>query len=290
MSILNPSHKPDTLLVESGTVLDQELVRALEGAGFACRVLSVDQLLDNPASVTPDNPLMVVNASAYAGEAPDERAVRAAGLLAGAELELVLHLSSYQVFGGGKRREFSEQDAPAPLDATGSQWLACEEALAEKPHCAVLRLPWVMDISPAALLGRVLAAVDEGKALQLDDRAEGNPVTCRTVARVVQAILLQFSAGATPQPMLFQCGASDTCTEAAFAGEVFERARSLREDVAEPVLEPGNGERRSAVLATRHLRYSFGIQPRSWREGLNRLVEVWLEKLGAQTSENPTQH
>nr|WP_255775783.1 sugar nucleotide-binding protein [Microbulbifer sediminum] len=194
----------------------------------------------------------------------------------------LLHISSYRVFAGGAQKRYDEDDDPNTESPNGRQWLACERALASSKSLTVLRFGWMVDRSESALLARVLKALLENRPIAVDDESRGSPVTVADLVRVVVAVVQQLASGAPPAGV-YHYGAADSCTALEFAREAVERAQSfLDEGTAmepEPLAEPvGN---HSAVLACNSLRDVFGIQQRSWRQGLTRQVELWLERLGS---------
>nr|WP_255774801.1 sugar nucleotide-binding protein [Microbulbifer zhoushanensis] len=194
----------------------------------------------------------------------------------------LVHISSYRVFAGGARKRYDEDDEPNAESASGRQWLACEQALAGSDNLTVLRFGWMVDRSENALLARVLQALLENRTIAVDDESRGSPVTIADLVRVVVAVAQQLASGA-PRSGVYHYGAADSCTALEFAREAVERAQSFLDEGSaiepEPLAEPvGN---RSAVLACSSLRDVFGIQQRSWRQGLTRQVELWLERLGS---------
>nr|WP_255771984.1 sugar nucleotide-binding protein [Microbulbifer guangxiensis] len=201
--------------------------------------------------------------------------------LAAANAGPLVHISSYRVFPGGTRKRYDEDDEPAPVSERGELWLACEEALRGSPAVTLLRFGWLVDRSEQALLGRILKGILSGESLALDDQSAGSPVTLADLCRVVVAVVQQLASGA-PRSGTYHYGAADACTALEFGREVLERAQSFYDEDFGVTLEavPGT-ENRSRVLAAEKLRDVFGIQQRSWRQGLTRQVELWLERLGA---------
>jgi dTDP-4-dehydrorhamnose reductase len=192
----------------------------------------------------------------------------------------LLHLSSYQVFPGNARKRYSEDAEPAPSGEAGRFWLACEQALAGVPNLSILRLGWLVDRNADALLGRVLRGLLAGQPLELDDSSRGSPVTVADLVRVVVAMAQQLASGA-PQSGIYHYGAADTCTALEFAREVVERVKSFSAEDFSAQLNALDQTRQSgsAMLASDRLRDVFGIQQRSWRQGLTRQVELWLARL-----------
>ncbi|MCA0902168.1 sugar nucleotide-binding protein [Microbulbifer agarilyticus] len=272
-------YKPDTaVVIGAGNAMDSALQKGLQKVGFRVQLLSAEQFIEGglPDGVRP----IIVNAASCAGgiRMPEAKAVCHA--LLNQSCHAILHLSSYGVFGHVGSRKIDEDAEPDPLSERGRDWFACEQTLTSLDNVSILRLGWQVDRSEQALLGRVIRSLLDGRAVSLDDASLGNPVTVSDLVRVVVAITQQLASGA-PTSGLYHYGSADTCTAMDFGREVVDRMRSLNGDdfAAElTVLEPAEKDR-SYVLACGRLRDVFGIQQRSWRQGLTRQVELWLERL-----------
>jgi len=273
---LHTGYQPDTVaVIGAGSDIDGALQKRLQRVGFRTQLLGMDQLDELRADA------IVINASACAGSDAMADALHVCRELAQKDCRL-LHLSSYQVFAGGERKRYDEEDEPAPLSEAGLQWLACEQALIECAELSVLRLGWMVDRSEDALLGRILRGLVARQPIALDDVSRGSPVTLTDLTRVVVAMAQQLASGA-PVSGIYHYGAADSCTALEFAREVVERAQSFYEDDFTVALDAlPEAPDHSTVLACNKLRDVFGIQQRSWRQGLTRQVELWLERLEAE--------
>ncbi|MFS1524571.1 sugar nucleotide-binding protein [Microbulbifer sp. 2304DJ12-6] len=282
MSELNSGYRPSTVaVITAGNEIDGALQKRLQRAGLRIQLLAPSELEQlRPGSI-------VINASACADAQGMPEALQVARLLAQTLCAHVIHLSSYQVFGGGEPRRYDEDDAADPRARCGQQWLSCERALGALDNLTILRFGWVVDSSRDALLGRILRSFVAGEPIALDGCNSGNPVTALDLARVVVAVSQQLASGACASG-IYHYGSSDSCTAMEFALEVVERARSFYDEERLVQLNPleDSGERRdrSVVLACGKLRDVFGIQQHSWRQGLTRQVELWLERLEAERS------
>lgn len=275
---------PDSVaVIGAGNAIDGALQKRLQRVGFRVQLLGTAELDElRPGAI-------VINASACAGAAGMAGALCVCRELAQKDCSYLIHLSSYRVFAGGARKRYDEEDEPAPASEVGLQWLACEQALVDHPNLSVLRFGWMVDRNEDALLGRILRALVARQPIEVDERSLGSPVTVSDMARVTVAVAQQLASGA-PASGTYHYGSSDSCTALEFAREVVERAQSFYDgdlDVALSAL-PGAGEStdgdNSAVLACGKLRDVFGIQQRSWRQGLTRQVELWLERLEADAA------
>ncbi|WGL18218.1 sugar nucleotide-binding protein [Microbulbifer bruguierae] len=272
-------YQPDTVaLIGAGNAIDGALQKGLQRVGFRVQLLTAEQLTSGQFAARADT--IVINAASCGGSAHMDTARAACEALCAQPFTALLHLSSYGVFGGARRKKIDEDELPSPGSAGGRDWLACEQVLAAQENVSILRLGWQIDRSDRALLGRIIRGLLEGKPVALDDVSRGNPVTVADLARVVVAITQQLASGA-PRSGIYHYGSADTCSAMEFGREVVDRVRSLYgEDFAAELvaLEP-SGDDRSSVLGCGKLRDVFGIQQRSWRQGLTRQVELWLERL-----------
>ena len=279
MPMHHTGYQPDSVaLIGAGNAIDSALQKGLQRVGFRVQSLADDQL-DQLREGT-----LLINAAACGGSANMSRARAICETLPTLSYGALLHLSSYCVFTGGGRKKIDEDEVPAPESRGGQDWLACETVLAAADNVSILRLGWLVDRNEHALLGRVLSALLANKPVSLDNLSRGNPVTVADLVRVTTAIAQQLASGA-PRTGLYHYGSADTCTAMEFGSEVLDRVRSLYgEDFAadiKPLVEAGDTEvmDRSTVLSCTKLRDVFGIQQRSWRQGLTRQVELWLERL-----------
>lgn len=271
-------YQPDSVaVIGAGNYLDAPLQKRLQRVGFRVQLLG-------PADLDQLRPgALVINAACCAGGKSMDRALEVCRELARrADYSHLVHISSYRVFAGGARKRYDEDDEPNAGAGSGRQWLACEEALAGCKNLTLLRFGWMVDRSENALLARVLRALLGHQPIAVDDESRGSPVTVADMVRVVVAVAQQLASGAPPAGT-YHYGAADSCTALEFAREAIERAQSFLDEGSsvepEPLAEPRGNH--SAVLACGKLRDVFGIQQRSWRQGLTRQVELWLERLGS---------
>lgn len=203
----------------------------------------------------------------------------------------VLHLSSYRVFSGEGKVSFGEQDIPVAETDMAQAFASAEQALMSSVDAAlVLRSSWVLSTEGGSLLARLLADFEAGRTTVVSEQWRGTPVMVNDVVRAVFAVTQQIIFGADNWGVM-HFGSSDVCSESVFAHKVkdmveAEAGRQLQLEEVET--EVGN----SAVLELSRLRNSFGIQPRSWRQGLRPAVRRWLERrrlllTQAQTTPEP---
>ncbi|QKX15983.1 sugar nucleotide-binding protein [Microbulbifer sp. YPW1] len=271
-------YQPESVvLIGAGNAIDSALQKGLQKVGFRVQLLGREQLIGDTVSTRSD--AIVINAASCGSAAPGEaRAVCEA--VRELPCTALLHLSSYAVFGRARRKKIDEEEEPAPASERGHEWLACEETFSSVENASILRLGWLVDRSENALLGRVLRSLLDGQPVNLEDVSRGNPVTVSDLVRVTVAIAQQLASGG-PRSGVYHYGSADTCSSMEFGHEVVDRVRSLygEDFAAELVALETEGEDRSSVLSCERLRDVFGIQQRSWRQGLTRQVELWLERL-----------
>ncbi|MFD1218006.1 MULTISPECIES: sugar nucleotide-binding protein [Microbulbifer] len=279
MPMHHTGYLPDSVaVIGAGNAIDSVLHKGLQRVGFRTQLLTaseIDQL--RPGA-------LVLNAACCGGAAHMAEAKEACERLLQQEFHALLHLSSYRVFAGGQRKKLDEEDLPDPDSESGRNWLECERLLLNhaesKGNVSILRLGWQVDRGEKALLGRVIGGLLAGKPVRLDDTSKGSPVTVADMSRVAVAMMQQLASGG-PVSGVYHYGAADQCTAMEFGREVVDRVRSLYGEEFEAELLPLEEERAdsSAILSCCKVRDSFGIQQRSWRQGLTRQVELWLERM-----------
>ncbi|TLM74849.1 sugar nucleotide-binding protein [Microbulbifer harenosus] len=276
-------YQPDTaVLIGAGNAIDGPLQKGLQRVGFRVQLLGLEQIAAAPLGIREGS--LVINAASCAGSARMHEARAVCEALRNQPCAALLHLSSYGVFGRARSRKIDEETAPEPSSEIGRHWLDCERILTGSSPAeygvSILRLGWQVDRSERALLARVIRGLLNHKPVTLDDVSRGNPVTVADLVRVAVAMAQQLASGA-PKSGIYHYGAADNCSAMEFGREVVDRVRSLYgEDYAADLrpVEPAP-EDRSSVLSCERLRDVFGIQQRSWRQGLTRQVELWLERL-----------
>ncbi|WP_428820284.1 sugar nucleotide-binding protein [Microbulbifer sp. MCCC 1A16149] len=271
-------YQPESVvLIGAGNAIDSALQKGLQKVGFRVQLLGREQLAANTLSTRSD--AIVINA-ASCGSAPPGEARAICEAVRELPCTALLHLSSYAVFGRARRKKIDEEEEPSPASERGLEWLACEETFSSVENASILRLGWLVDRSENALLGRVLRSLLDGQPVNLEDVSRGNPVTVSDLVRVTVAIVQQLASGG-PLSGVYHYGSADTCSSMEFGHEVVDRVRSLygEDFAAELVALETEEEDRSSVLSCERLRDVFGIQQRSWRQGLTRQVELWLERL-----------
>ena len=220
-------------------------------------------------------------------ESTRQRLVSAAGVLAEAARQvdcIVMHLSSYRVFGGDNKSSYDEDDVPSPLGPAGDAFLQAEAAVLALPRCICLRLSWVVDTLGDSLFSSLLAKLTTpGPDLQVTHQRRGAPVSTMEVGLVLLGMVNQILCGSDNWGV-FHLASVDSCSSAEFVealADVLEREGELRRQwqVQQLTAEQLESEQEpdSCVLSVRRCRDNFGYQARSWRQGLTAQVRSWLQ-------------
>lgn len=198
--------------------------------------------------------------------------------LAGRQVSVV-HLSSYRVFDGEGRVSHREADVPKADTELARVFAEAEQVITGAVRQSlVLRSSWVLSSEGGSLLARLLADFEAGRATEVSDQLRGTPVLVADVVRAVYAVTQQIIFGADNWGVM-HFGSSDVCSERLFADKV--RDMVLAESGRELQLqEIETATDNSAVLELKRLRDGFGIQPRSWRQGLKPVLHRWLARKG----------
>ncbi len=277
MSIYHTGYQPDSVaIIGADKIIDRTLQNGLQRAGLQVKMLRPEQLGQLHSES------IVINAASCGSDAVALPTVQhICGALQQGSLGRLLHLSSYKVFPAGSRQSFNEYDEPKVNSRGDSGWLHSEQLLAKEHNVSILRLGWQVDCGEDALLGRVLSSALAHKPIALNDSCRGNPATVLDTVRVVVAMVQQLASTA-PASGIYHYGANDSTTALEFGREVIDRVQSLSGNEFAVKVEPlvGKQEYCSEILGCTKLRDVFGIQQRSWRQGLTRQVELWLERFG----------
>jgi len=201
-----------------------------------------------------------------------------------AEIDIpLLHLSSHLVFGGENKTAYDESDRPSPFNDSGRAYLDAERAIEKwMQHFIVLRLSWVVGVEDDNLFGHLLSELSQGRNVEVSAARRGAPTFVADVARVVVAIVRQVLCGAENWGVMHYCS-SEPCTEV----ELAQQLASLLQELGQPcgqISEHTDESQElvaSAVLNGRLCRDSFGIQARSWRQGLAAVIQNYLSNQSA---------
>lgn len=274
------------LITESQSPLGEALCKALENFTYTTVSTSANRIdWGNSERVRvflqETRPDIVINTLMWAGsdgaELPDLRKVMNAFGESGAA---VIHLSSHEVFPTGYQKQaLAENSPPNPDSRRGKQYLAAEKAALRLQNSIVLRLPWLVDW-PGGILDTVCEGLLLEEGFAASDAWYGSPTQISDAVRVIIAMIHQVLCGAENWGV-FHLHTNDFCSEAEFV-DLVKRIlqKELKRSVADYTVAPV--EKRfittNGWLAGNRCTDCFGIQLRSWRQGIKTRVINWLKQ------------
>ena len=270
-----------------------ELVRRAPGLGYEVLAWDLAELditdteaVDHALNVSGAD--VVINAAAYTAvdkaEQEPERAFAAnrdgPAHLATACNRLnipLLHISTDYVYDGRKPGPYREEDPVAPLGVYGASKLAGDEAIGRLlPRHLILRVSWVFGIHGHNFVKTILRLAREREELRIVADQYG----CPTYAGDIADALLELAERTAELDAQQAWGVYHYCGQPAttwhgFTEAIVEEARhheALRVRTVTPIATvdyPTPAARPlNSVLDCEKLVSRFGLQPRSWREGL----------------------
>ncbi len=190
----------------------------------------------------------------------------------------MVHLSSHEVFSTQEQIEpLSETAQAAPDSPRGNLFHGVEQLLTAQDRCLVLRLSWLLDW-PNGILDQVCHGLLNGNEFPVTDAWRASPTQIGDVVRVIVAMIHQILCGAENWGV-FHLHASDSCSEAELT-DLVKRIlqKELRTKLPELVVVPAAHRRihSNGWLAGVRCTNCFGVQLRSWRQGIKSRVLAWL--------------
>jgi len=282
------------LITDGDSGLGQMLSRAFEAESFDLHAVvegeldwsSSNDFADLLDSYQPD---FVIN---NAGWASDPTESEQAILLQAAEVVaegcasagvIPIHLSSYRVFGGDHKASYAEFDSPVPVTAAGRAYQQAEQFFSDKlEQWLCLRMAWVLGCWSGNTLTNLLDDLVSGEGRTVNTAYPGAPTTDHDIARILVTLIHQVSCGAENWGVFHYCSGDD-CSQADFAravASILEQDGVLKGRLEIVDREPVEGEAASAVLSCRRIGDNFGVQARSWRQGLHTMIKLWLRENG----------
>lgn len=127
----------------------------------------------------------------------------------------LVYLSTDYVFDGLKGAPYSEEDAPAPLNAYGRSKLEGELATRTlAPRWLIIRTAWLYGVHGRNFVKTILGKLKAGEPLRVVDDQVGSPTYAADLA---DAVALLLSRGLTG---VYHVTNSGTCSWLEFAGEI----------------------------------------------------------------------
>jgi dTDP-4-dehydrorhamnose reductase len=272
------------LVTGAGGQLSSELERlAASYPAFELLALPVDALdITDRAAVDAvferERPGACINAAAYTAvdkaEQDTETAYRvnadAVGYLAAASVRhgaRFVHVSTDYVFDGKGNVPYREEDPATPLGVYGASKLRGEQLCLEAdPSALIIRTAWVFSGYGNNFVKTMLRLMRERPSLSIVDDQRG----CPTYAADLADAILNILSGDKWEPGIFHYSNSGETTWFRFADAI--RKHCGLNCALTPISTdqyPTPAQRPSwSVLDTRKITASYGLQIRSWEDGL----------------------
>jgi dTDP-4-dehydrorhamnose reductase len=265
-------------------------------AGEACLAVDLEDSGSIERALDAFRPQLIVNAAAYTAvdraeqeadraDRINHRAVGEIGAWAARNEALVVHYSTDYVFAGTDPEPRREYDPTAPLGAYGRSKLAGEIALRESgARHLILRTAWVYAARGHNFLRTMLRLAGERDELRVVDDQVGAPTPAHWIAQATVAILSRLMAMQTNDRDAalgtYHLTATGRCSWCAFAAAILAAARTAGLLGKSPQLVsitsadyPTPAQRPAfSVLDNARLALVFGLQLRSWEEGLREVI------------------
>ena len=266
------------LIITDSQALSESLERAFEPLPFSVLVAPADIGQWEPLSMQAYLEGQRVSVVIHAPFQPQVATTDNLAFLCG-QLNLpLMHLSSYRVFGASQVKP-DEAVIPLPDDDLGQHLWRLEQPVLALEHGLVLRLPWPLTYQNEGLLDVVCTGLLSGQIINVSEEACGCVLAWDDISRILVAMAQQIISGGENWGA-FHLRTSDMCSEAEFADAVARLLKAEGCAVAGftttkggPWLMP-----RTAVLVGRRCTDNFGIQLRSFRQGLKGQVLQWLQR------------
>jgi len=274
------------LLTGRNGQLGWELQRTLAPLG---EVIAMDRkkldLVDADAirkAIRAVRPDVIVNAAGYTAvdqaETETDLAMRVNGQAPGVMGEeagklgaQLVHYSTDYVFDGSKDGPYTEEDAPAPLNAYGRSKLAGEQAIrASGCRHLIFRVGWIYGLHGKNFLRTILRLAEQRQELRIVDDQFGAPTWSRLIAEATALAL----ARQRPPEGLHHLASSGHTSWHGFTEAILALSRNLRtrepvltaiptRDYPLPALRPQNSR-----LACDRLARDASIQLPDWHDAL----------------------
>lgn len=287
---------PTILLLGCQGQIGWELRRTLSPLGNVTALDRPRLQFERPASLRQEvrelKPDLIVNAAAYTAvdQAEEQEALamavnaEAPAVLAQEALRLgavLVHYSTDYVFDGAKDSPYSEEDAPAPLNAYGRSKLAGDQAVAATgcDHL-ILRTAWVYGQRGENFVRKVVRLAQQRRVLHVVDDQVGAPTWCRSVAEATALMLARGPSAVRERKGLYHLTAGGQTSWYGFARAVFAALAGCSGLQAE--LVPVSSQHYPAaarrppysVLSNRKVERCFGLQLPPWEEELAMALEA----------------
>jgi dTDP-4-dehydrorhamnose reductase len=285
------------VITDAYSSLGQAILRGFEHTQFSVLVPRPDvvdwcdeqQVHDYMDAHSPQLVINTVGWSEYPTLQQREQLVQAAENIANMGRRygfVVIHMSSFRVFGGENKSSYDEEDRPSPLGPAGRSFWEAERIFEQNlSRYLCIRVGWLLDVSSDTLFSRLLKGLLDEAPCPVTEQRVGTPIGLQPLARVVISITNQILCGAENWGIVhYACG--DACSVEELAEAVVDHLRDDHDmkrdlwyveelDEEHPLLSK---EPVSAALTMRRCRDDFGVQHKSWRQGLGSTVSQYLDQ------------
>jgi dTDP-4-dehydrorhamnose reductase len=192
----------------------------------------------------------------------------------------LVQLSTDYIFDGQKDIAYFEDDAPNPLNLYGQSRLEAEFDVRNLlDRHIILRVSHLFAPGPRSFIANLLSMGRMANELSMIEDERGCPTSIYDVARVIAALIDQLHAGAGAYGV-YHLGCQGDASWFELGECVIAQARQY-EDLRVKEFKGISGDSiqgrakrpRQLILSMSKLLHNFGIQPRSWRQGLAETVE-----------------
>jgi len=197
----------------------------------------------------------------------------------------LIHVSTDYVFDGTKLGAYNEEDPVSPLGIYGASKVAGEEEVRDcLPKHIILRTAWLCGVHGHNFVKTMIELGRERDTLRVVSDQYGCPTIASDLAEAILELVRHVEKNESVKWGTYHyCGAGKT-TWYGFAIAIFEAAGQYEEfavknvvpistsEYPTPVKRPAN-----SVLDCSKIERHFGIRPRPWREGLERMIERLYE-------------
>ena len=197
----------------------------------------------------------------------------------------LIHVSTDYVFDGTKEGAYIEEDPVVPLGVYGESKAAGEADVRKMlPEHFIIRTAWLCGVHGHNFVKTMIRLGREKETLRVVSDQSGCPTFAADLAEALLDIARQASKSkSVPWGTYHYCGAGAT-TWHGFAEAIFKLAGEYEKFAVKRVEPISTAEyptpvRRPAksVLDCSKIEKQFGIRPRPWKEGLDRMIRRLYE-------------
>lgn len=273
------------LITDASTPLARKLLNVYEDKSYdiVWSDLSPDQWADVDivkSFLSKEQPALVLNTFVHS-EFCEQQAFEVNQSLAQAcnEFELkVIHISSHEVFSPEQSwHPLDESSEPKPENVYGQTLKKIEDLFLNNPQALITRLPWVLDL-PDGLLESALKELRYQSTIQACESWFGSFLSISEISRVLVGLSEQALCDSRNWGVV-HLHSSDRCSEVEFV-DYLQRILD-KEGVPSAQVNLVSYEfrllRSGSQLIGNRCTNGFGIQFRSWRQGVKKMVLDWLK-------------